>query len=88
METLLRPHEGPEDVSFPLPCEEDVLPSAFEAAEQRHLPPIHDVVLGFEHCKARRILDAPRHLAQVKTDCLLTQWSAPNNGGETGWMIL
>ena len=33
--------------------------------------------LGFEHCmvaKARRILDAPpRYLAQVKTDCLLTQ---------------
>ena len=48
-----------------------------EAAEQRHLPPIHDAVLGFEHCmvaKARRILDAPpRYLAQVKTDCLLTQ---------------
>ena len=43
-----------------------------EAAEQRHLPP-HDAVLGFEHCmvaKARRILD---YLAQVKTDCLLTQ---------------
>ena len=39
--------------------------------------PIHDAVLGFEHCmvaKARRILDAPpRYLAQVKTDCLLTQ---------------
>ena len=39
--------------------------------------PIHDAVLGFEHCmvaKARRILDAPPHsLAQVKTDCLLTQ---------------
>ena len=39
--------------------------------------PIHDAVLGFERCmvaKARRILDAPpRHLAQVKTDCLLTQ---------------
>ena len=38
---------------------------------------IHDAVLGFEHCvvaKARRILDAPpRYLAQVKTDCLLTQ---------------
>ena len=37
--------------------------------------PIHDAVLGFEHCmvaKARRILDAPpRYLAQVKTDCLL-----------------
>ena len=37
--------------------------------------PIHDAVL--EHCmvaKARRILDAPpRYLAQVKTDCLLTQ---------------
>ena len=36
--------------------------------------PIHDAVLGFEHCmvaKARRILDAPpRYLAQVKTDCL------------------
>ena len=34
--------------------------------------PIHDAVLGFEHCmvaKARRILDAP----PVKTDCLLTQ---------------
>ena len=33
--------------------------------------PIHDAVLGFEHCmvaKARRILDAPpRYLAQVKT---------------------
>ena len=41
------------------------------------LRPIHDVVLGFEHCmvgKARRILDAPpRYVAQVKTDCLLTQ---------------
>ena len=39
--------------------------------------PIHDAVLGFERCmvaKARRILDAPpRYLAQVKTDCLLTQ---------------
>ena len=39
--------------------------------------PIHDAVLGFEHCmvaKARRILDAPpRYLAQVKMDCLLTQ---------------
>ena len=39
--------------------------------------PIHDAALGFEHCmvaKARRILDAPpRYLAQVKTDCLLTQ---------------
>ena len=39
--------------------------------------PIHDAVLGFEHCmvaKARRILDAPpRYLVQVKTDCLLTQ---------------
>ena len=38
--------------------------------------PIHDAVLGFEHwvAKARRILDAPpRYLAQVKTDCLLTQ---------------
>ena len=39
--------------------------------------PIHYAVLGFEHCmvaKARRILDAPpRYLAQVKTDCLLTQ---------------
>ena len=39
--------------------------------------PIHDAVLGFEHCmvaKARRILDAPpRYLAQVKTDRLLTQ---------------
>ena len=39
--------------------------------------PIYDAVLGFEHCmvaKARRILDAPpRYLAQVKTDCLLTQ---------------
>ena len=38
---------------------------------------IHDAVLGFEHCmvaKARRTLDAPpRYLAQVKTDCLLTQ---------------
>ena len=37
----------------------------------------HDAILGFEHCmvaKARRILDAPpRYLAQVKTDCLLTQ---------------
>ena len=36
--------------------------------------PIHDAVLGFEHCmvaKARRILDAPpRYLAQVKTDCM------------------
>ena len=34
-------------------------------------------MLGFEHCmvaKVRRILDAPpRYLAQVKTDCLLTQ---------------
>ena len=39
--------------------------------------PIHDAVLGFEHCvvaKGRHILDAPpRYLAQVKTDCLLTQ---------------
>ena len=39
--------------------------------------PIHDAVLGFERymvAKARRILDAPpRYLAQVKTDCLLTQ---------------
>ena len=45
--------------------------------EQRHHRPIHDAALGFEHCmvaKARRILDAPpRYLAQVKTDCLLTQ---------------
>ena len=34
--------------------------------------PIHDAVLGFEHCMVakRRILDAPRYLAQVKTDCL------------------
>ena len=44
---------------------------------RRLLSPIHDAVLGFEHCmvaKARRILDAPpRYLAQVKTDCLLTQ---------------
>ena len=40
--------------------------------------PIHDAVLGFENAvlvaKVRRILDAPpRCVAQVKTDCLLTQ---------------
>ena len=39
--------------------------------------PIHDAVLGFEHCmvaKARRLLAAPlRYVKQVKTDCLLLQ---------------
>ena len=39
--------------------------------------PIHDAVLGFEHCmvaKARRLLAAPpQYVKQVKTDCLLLQ---------------
>ena len=52
--------------------------------------PIHDAVLGFEHCmvaKARRILDAPpRYLAQVKTDCLLTQ-RLPKRFTERLWAL-
>ena len=43
--------------------------------------PIHDAVLGFEHCvvaKARRILDAPPRY--LKTDCLLTQRLPKRNG--------
>ena len=46
--------------------------------------PIHNAVLGFEHCmvaKARRA--PPRYLKQVKTDCLLTQ-DLPR-GAWRGW---
>ena len=36
--------------------------------------PIHDAVLGFEHCMVAKGPAHPgRYLAQVKTDCLLTQ---------------
>ena len=60
-----------------------------EGAEQRHLPPHPRRGLGFEHCmvaKARRILDAPPYLAQVKTDCLLTQ-RLPKRFTERLWAL-